>query len=181
MGEKEGKAVVRELMKVVHLAVWWWWFAPDQGSTSSPAPGCRNEKSVDSFFFLRTCVAAGLMSSLLLTLPQCPDIQRSREHCRFNIDFRNINLLSVTESTYLCSSKLNLLDTRREGGGGTLGRGRENLTLLRSVDYQGENIASATPTCDHLPGEDRGRWAHCTLGLACTEVPRAPTYWYHNC
>lgn len=31
-------------------------------------------------------------------------------------------------------------------------------------------------SCDHLPGEDRGRWAHCTLDLACTEVPHAPTY-----
>jgi len=29
-------------------------------------------------------------------------------------------------------------------------------------------------SCDHLPGEDHGHWAHCTLDLACTEVPHAP-------
>jgi len=30
-------------------------------------------------------------------------------------------------------------------------------------------------SCDHLPGEDHGHWAHCILDRACTEVPHAPT------
>ena len=85
----------------------------------------------------------------------------------------------LLKATHLWSSRLNLLDTRREGGGGTRGNGRENLTLLK-IDNASSIIENTTyhiylPTCDYYPNEGHDHWARCTLDQACNEVLHVPT------
>ena len=89
-----------------------------------------------------------------------------------------ITEIFLSNSTNLWSSKLNLLDTRREGGGGARGRGRENLTLLLIINLCEWKHFNQTfnETCDCSPSEDHDHWARCCkLDLACTGVPRVAT------